>query len=1038
MWLGWLLSRTPSNSTHSDSSEPLPQSSEGRGEPPDTAPKARVTADSNSTCSLWSCRGQCGSRGSNGTCFSCYCDALCVLAGDCCWDYFSHCHNLSHPDLIARHIERTLDVYQLSVPLLGLTTDPTPLQGSMTDPIPLPGPTPLQGPTTDPTPLQGPTTDPTPLQGPTTDPSPLPGPTTDPTPLQGPKTDSTPLQGPTTDPSPLPGPTTDPTPLQGPTTDPSSLPGPRALLSRYGQCTPSPWDSFWAVTRCPAPFADVVVRARCEGPSAGVAPVTHGHWPSVVFANRFCALCHGLGPNVTTPWPLMVRCRVLSNSPTVEDLKRAFRKNLCIRFHQPPLMLSNDSFQPGPRLCRLLQPDDTDQRTLLSMLNGSRLNANCTRNEALFCLAYYYPTSGKSPAKNSYCSKCGINDTFSGSCRACGGSSNSAGMSGPIFELGIGKLFNFRVDEPQVELDGQTVPWRGLLCGTDEVYDHHDKVCRQLTCFTGYRLQGGQCVPVSVRVDGHSQLLANGTRLLSVLVTFADTDTMRQVKKQLEEKLSGYFNGQSEELNFHLVDSHIAKVSMNVSGNFSVTELFKSYNDLNKLIPSSSRDRVNITVSNVREELDDVTTVCPDGASPVTISDANVTEENGESLVAWTSQGVRQLYPLGHLPFSIAFVFSNAAGARAFPVVRAVLCEQALSNSSLSCPAQQHLRNETSLVNGSLVVLSSGQVFGEDQYEINGDTVRVCSRYKNRNSLWDRLLLLNFDPAQKIVMHVLSAFSVLSLVFVLSVYCFLPELRTLPGRLLMCVVTCLLVGHVTLNVDVKEETACYVLGVVSHYVWLACFTWMSAMAVHMARTFTCVTLGVRGGAEEQRRWVVVSALCWGLPLVGVGLCVTLDTLRAVPVAMQYGQRVCGWIGNGQAIVFAFLLPVGLSLLLNLAALLATVVGIERTARLTRMARGQMSEGRRAVVYVKMSAAVGMTWVLGVVSGVAGVEWLQWVYLVVNSLQGAFLATAYILNHRVAAIIRNKMAAVFKQEFSSGALQTQKSSTKTKSTSETKT
>ena len=347
--------------------------------------------------------------------------------------------------------------------------------------------------------------------------------------------------------------------------------------------------------------------------------------------------------------------------------------------------------------------------------------------------------------------------------------------------------------------------------------------------------------------------------------------------------------------------------------------------------------------------------------------------------------------------------------ARVHKIVRAVLCQQFVSNASLSCPKIVYPRNRTRLDNETLVVLDTDLTFSPDRYEFRGEDVLVCSPFENLNEVWSKLDLFDFTRLQRYVLLALTAVSILSLLLVLFLYLLLPELRTLPGRIICCLVASMLVGHVTLIVDVPSKMACHFIAAMSHFFWLASFAWMSAMAFHMANTFFLPAANQKTRQEADRSFRNYSLVCWGLPLAVVVTCLALDAFPSVAARVDYGGRVCGWMGEAKAVIFSFFLPVALSLLLNLLAFLAAVLGIERTSRASRVASSRRSEGQRFLVYVKMSAALGFAWGLGLLAAFLRLHWLQWLVVVLNSLQGTFIALAFLANQRVLRMLRRRLS-----------------------------
>ena len=343
--------------------------------------------------------------------------------------------------------------------------------------------------------------------------------------------------------------------------------------------------------------------------------------------------------------------------------------------------------------------------------------------------------------------------------------------------------------------------------------------------------------------------------------------------------------------------------------------------------------------------------------------------------------------------------------------VRAIICERHVSNSSLTCPAHVYPLNQTLLENGTLIIEhddGSEENFDEDEYDVQEDSVLVCSRFLS-SSLVGSQYLFDFSVSQQYAIVASSVISELFLIFTIVVYSILPELRTLPGKIVLSLVVCLLIGQVTVYVDLPNKMACRVIAAVSHFIWLAAFIWMSALAVHMASTFVCLSAKQRTTDEARRVFRNYSLVCWSLPLVFVVTCFVLDVIPSVDVSMGYGRVACGWISEDKALIRAFFLPLAVCLTVNIFSFVAAVVGIERTTRASRLVSSRRSDGRRLLMYVKMSVALGFTWILGYVTAFVRSDWLLWLFIILNGLQGTFIALAYLANERVLHLLKKKLA-----------------------------
>jgi len=73
------------------------------------------------------------------------------------------------------------------------------------------------------------------------------------------------------------------------------------------------------------------------------------------------------------------------------------------------------------------------------------------------------------------------------------------------------------------------------------------------------------------------------------------------------------------------------------------------------------------------------------------------------------------------------------------------------------------------------------------------------------------------------------------------------------------------------------------------------------------------------------------------------------------------------------------------------------------------ARQQNSDKQRLVVYSKMVGIMGFTWAAGFLAAFTEVAAFWWVYIVLNGLQGTFIAFSFVLNARLLRFLKNKMS-----------------------------
>ncbi|XP_070173000.1 adhesion G protein-coupled receptor E2-like [Littorina saxatilis] len=108
-------------------------------------------------------------------------------------------------------------------------------------------------------------------------------------------------------------------------------------------------------------------------------------------------------------------------------------------------------------------------------------------------------------------------------------------------------------------------------------------------------------------------------------------------------------------------------------------------------------------------------------------------------------------------------------------------------------------------------------------------------------------------------------------------------------------------------------------------------------------------------------------------------------------------------------IYVFLGPVAVALTANVVCFLVTLVSIERTMRASRSALSSQpnSDKQRLLVYTKMVCVMGFTWAAGFLAAFTEQPAFWWVYILLNGLQGTFIAFSFFLNTRLLRFLKAK-------------------------------
>ncbi|XP_073250296.1 uncharacterized protein [Porites lutea] len=152
--------------------------------------------------------------------------------------------------------------------------------------------------------------------------------------------------------------------------------------------------------------------------------------------------------------------------------------------------------------------------------------------------------------------------------------------------------------------------------------------------------------------------------------------------------------------------------------------------------------------------------------------------------------------------------------------------------------------------------------------------------------------------------------------------------------------------------------------------------------------------GTASSRSSKIAFIKYHIYAWTCPAIIVITSSVLDTSNAVFIG--YGERLC-WISNGKALLVVLGIPVALLLTFNCVAIYITLLSIWKVQKATRRVTDQRTN--LPVLYIKLSSALGFTWLLGFIYPFAKVEFLAYLFVICNSLQGFFIFLAFVANKR---------------------------------------
>jgi len=175
----------------------------------------------------------------------------------------------------------------------------------------------------------------------------------------------------------------------------------------------------------------------------------------------------------------------------------------------------------------------------------------------------------------------------------------------------------------------------------------------------------------------------------------------------------------------------------------------------------------------------------------------------------------------------------------------------------------------------------------------------------------------------------------------------------------------------------EKQWLCKLVAVLLHFLYTASFTWMSAEGLHLY--FKIVTVF----NLERIKMIYYVIFCWGSPAIIVGI-------TAIAKTEGYGARNMCWLSFDEGFIWSFVGPVLAIILFNLVILGMTIkvlVSLTKVAECNAQQHSVRSGVKAALVLMPL---LGITWVFGLFSVNAKTVVFQYLFAIVNSLQGLFI------------------------------------------------
>lgn len=324
------------------------------------------------------------------------------------------------------------------------------------------------------------------------------------------------------------------------------------------------------------------------------------------------------------------------------------------------------------------------------------------------------------------------------------------------------------------------------------------------------------------------------------------------------------------------------------------------------------------------------------------------------------------------------------------------------------------------------VLLQNGSIYLPDEKVLlspghfsfyNRSHIFICSEFGKEET--DK-----FSPIHSSLSLIGSSISIFCLILHLITFMILPEMRNMPGKNLASLSLTLLLGYTSFLLRhvksiTEDRTSCSVLGGIMYGSFLSSFLWTSVISFDAYRTMRLALseLKVCSG-QQSTRYALYSIYAFLSAILASIVIAYIDanaiqipltflsgknvsstgnpTLESIDLRPMFNEGFC-WFGNRTSLLIFFVLPVGIILAINCVFfVLTSCIIVKMSANSSKLQSSQSMNERHGdfKLYLKLSLLMGLSWILGIISGLTDNSFLWILFILLNTFQGVFILWSF--------------------------------------------
>ncbi|XP_049694267.2 probable G-protein coupled receptor Mth-like 3 [Helicoverpa armigera] len=358
----------------------------------------------------------------------------------------------------------------------------------------------------------------------------------------------------------------------------------------------------------------------------------------------------------------------------------------------------------------------------------------------------------------------------------------------------------------------------------------------------------------------------------------------------------------------------------------------------------------------------------------------------------------------------------------------------------MNCTGENEGRIHVVQLFKAMFLLNDGKLYIENHSQTPGVIIYEPDKYcidtflKNDGTAHlDALICFKSKPDPKNY-ETKSSCMLISCFFILltvAVYAWIPELRNLPGMVLMAYLLSLFVGflllatmQILIMTNEITQNICLVCTFIVYFSLLSAFFWLNVMCYDIWWTFsrTCGKNNQVRPEKPHKRFKYYSLYAFGVPTALTILLATLEFSESLPKLHPLLPmiRVQGCFLYGNSKLIYLYLPIVILCVANTTFFVLTAFKIAKMNRETQVLLGREScandqrrkDTQRFTIYIKLFILMGINWILEVVSSFYPDADIFWQFFdAYNVLVGLIIFIMFVCKKKTWKMIKKRFAQV---------------------------